>query len=135
MKNITCIAAVLLLLAIITPGQAVADDCEDVMLAQGAVCTRPPGAPNWCEIWNRMSPGYEIVYSSHQSDSFTVDIQGSNNETCSLTKKGRHVSSEWKIVGTRISSNRRELRVNLGKSGSWVEPAPHFLLPEPLIIE
>ena len=135
MKNITCIAAVLLTLALITPGQAVAKDCQDdVVLVQGAVCTRPQGAPDWCEIWNLMSPGYEIVNSSHKSDSFTVELQSFGGNTCSLTKRGRHVSSEWKISGTRIS-NSRELKVSLGRSGSWVEPAPHPLIPEPIVIE
>ena len=124
MKNTARTTAVLfsLVLLLIVAGQAKAEDCPNNILIESGACMQPVGEPIGCYIYKTIQ-GYVIIKSSKKTaNSFSLDIQGPNGETCVLTKS-ISLGTDWRMGSILILIRRdgRELRVNFS--------VPQQLLP------
>lgn len=133
MKNLVRIAAVFfcLTMLLMSPSGAAALDCTSDMLQQTAMCTRPVGGTNGCEIWvlgyDYLAQGYKLTESNHQDSEFNVKISKPGGESCWLSKTQDFGDSGWRFSGTSIMNQGKKLRVNThtdSPSGPPQEPTP-----------
>jgi hypothetical protein len=138
MKPSRCVTVVLVVFALIVTaaGQVPAQDvdCTEKFLRHGAECTRPPGSPYGCQIWDILSYNSNrevaILSSSYSDNTFSARIEStdaSGNKSVCVQTETLRLQEEWRISGTRIESPTR-LRVNLTGPASLI-PGPGQPLP------
>jgi hypothetical protein len=117
------VVLVVFALIVTAAGQVPAQDvdCTEKFLRHGAECTRPPGSPYGCQIWDILSYNSNrevaILSSSYSDNTFSARIEStdaSGNKSVCVQTETLRLQEEWRISGTRMHFPR--------KSGHRVKP-------------